>query len=159
MDSIELILVARAVHVVAGVVWAGFVLLGVVLLPAVAMRDDAAARSVREAMATVVPRLAGPAAGLTILSGIYLMAVLHPGDQSMTGFALRVGALAALSSIVLGAALIGPRSRKLARIELDRGTGDPLVEQRLRSTLSLAARLNGAVMLVAVLAMATARYL
>ncbi|MDB5364964.1 MAG: hypothetical protein JWM77_891 [Rhodospirillales bacterium] len=159
MDSIELILVARAVHVVAGVAWAGFVMLGVLLVPLVAMRDEAAAQSVRQAMAIGGQLLAGPAALLTVLSGIYLMAVLHPGDQSMTGFALRVGALAGVSSIVLGAALIGPRSRKLARLHLGAQPIDPLLQRRLRSTLSLAAKLNGVVMLVAVLAMATARYL
>jgi hypothetical protein len=159
MDSITLILVARGVHVLAGVVWAGFVLFGILLVPIVATRDDAAARALRQAIGAVAPRIGGPAALLTILSGIYLMAVLHPGDESMTGFALRVGALTALSSVVIGAALIGPRARKLAKVEAGTLALDPLKLQRLRAGLLLGARLNGVAMLITVLAMATARYL
>jgi uncharacterized membrane protein SirB2 len=149
MESIGLILVARGVHVLGGVVWAGFVLLAFVFL---ARRRD-------EATLKLVPRLVGPAALLTLLSGIYLMAVLHPGDESNTGLALRVGALAALLSIVVGAALIGPRSRKLLRADRGEVALDPQTRQRLQSGLSFAGKLNVALMLVAVLAMATARYL
>lgn len=150
MDSMGLILAARGVHVLGGVVWAGFVLMAWVVMPALARQPD---------QARLVPRLMGPAALLTLLSGIYLMAVLHPGDQSNTGLALKVGALAAVLSIIVGAALIGPRANKLMRAARGELTLDPQLRQRLQTTLSFATRLNTALMLVAVLAMGTARYL
>ncbi|GIL39274.1 hypothetical protein [Roseiterribacter gracilis] len=150
MDFGGLILVARGVHVLGGVVWAGFVLLAWVIMPALAKQPD---------QAKLVPRLTGPAALLTLLSGIYLMATLHPGDTSNTGLALKVGALAAVLSIVVGAALIGPRSNKLLRAARGEIALDPQLRGRLQTTLSFATKLNTVLMLIAVLAMATARYL
>jgi uncharacterized membrane protein len=150
MDSIGLILVARGVHVLGGVVWAGFVLMAWLIMPVLAKHQD---------QAKLLPRLMGPAALLTLLSGIYLMATLHPGDTSNTGLALKVGALAAFLSIVVGAALIGPRSNKLLRAGRGEIALDPQLRQRMLTTLSFATKLNTALMLVAVLAMATARYL
>ena len=50
----------------------------------------------------MIGRKAGPVSGisalLTVLSGIYLMLVLHPHDRSAGGLVLQAGAVAAVLS-------------------------------------------------------------
>jgi len=116
MSSAVWILLARAVHILSGVSWAGSVfMMTSAILPL-------AARPGNEGFGQWVPaigRKVGPAAGiaavLTILSGIYLMAVLHPHDRSVGGIVLISGAVAALLSFVSGFFLRG-RSIAGARV-------------------------------------------
>ena len=103
MSSALLILLARAVHILGGVFWAGsvFVMASVILPLAAKQGNEGFGQWVRP-----IGRKVGPAAGiaslLTIISGIYMMAVLHPHDRSIGGIVLISGAAAALLSFVSG---------------------------------------------------------
>jgi uncharacterized membrane protein len=103
MSSALLILLARAVHILGGVTWAGsvFVMTSAILPFAARQGNEGFGQWVRP-----IGRKVGPAAGiaaiLTILSGIYMMAVLHPQDRSVGGIVLISGATAALLSFVSG---------------------------------------------------------
>lgn len=109
MSTLALILLARAVHVLGGVFWAGSTfLLTWVILP-VGARHAAEGEA---SWLTEIRRKAGPMAGisalLTVLSGIYLMVALHPNDASPSGRVLQAGAVAAILSFFVG---IGLRKR------------------------------------------------
>lgn len=134
MSSVALILLARAVHVLGGVLWAGSTfLLTLVILPVGARHAaDGAGRWVPEILRKAGP-LAGVSALLTVLSGIYLMVVLHPQDNSPSGIVLQAGAVAAVLSFVVG--LVVGRKR-------------PAISSILTTTL----------LALAVLSMATFRY-
>ena len=133
MSNIAFILLARAVHVIAGIVWAGatFVLASIVL----PMARQYAAEGVGR-WTGMIARKVGPASGiaalLTILSGIYLFVVLHPQDTTMGGTVLKAGAIAALLSLFVGFFVGRPTAFKLAKLSEERSaTADPEVQQQL----------------------------
>ena len=103
MSSALLILLARAVHILGGVFWAGsvFVMTSVILPLAARQGNEGFGQWIQP-----LGRKVGPAAGiaslLTIISGIYMMAVLHPHDRSVGGIVLIAGAIAELLSFVSG---------------------------------------------------------
>jgi hypothetical protein len=105
----------------------------------------------------------GPASGiaavLTILSGIYLMATLHQGDTTAGGTVLKAGALAALLSFAVGFFIGRPAGIKLAELSQQPNAAD-LAQQiaALRSRSAVSARFTGALLGLAVLAMALFRY-
>ncbi|MBR0344355.1 MAG: hypothetical protein IJI03_03730, partial [Rudaea sp.] len=89
MLQIDLIVRARAIHVIAGVAWAGATFMLASVIVPIALRHGAegagrwmglAAR--RAGMSSMIAAL------LTVLSGIYLFAVLHAQDASAGGFVL-----------------------------------------------------------------------
>jgi len=83
MSTLALILLARAVHVLGGVFWAGSTLLMTWVIFPIGARHAAEGGA---SWLDEIRRKAGPMAGvsalLTVLSGIYLMVVLHPHDAS-----------------------------------------------------------------------------
>jgi len=109
MSTLALILLARAVHVLGGVFWAGSTLLMTGVIFPIGARHAAEGGA---SWLDEIRRKAGPMAGvsalLTVLSGIYLMVVLHPHDASPGGRVLQAGALAAILSFFVG---IGLRKR------------------------------------------------
>jgi uncharacterized membrane protein len=133
MTSVAVIVLARAFHILGGVFWAGstFLLTWVILPIGAKHADEGAGRWVE-----MIRRKGGPMAGigamLTVLSGIYLMIVLHPHDNSVSGIVLQAGALAAVLSFVAGIAL--------------------------RKRPALGSMLTALLLALAVLAMATFRY-
>jgi uncharacterized membrane protein len=103
MTTVALILLARALHILGGVTWAGsmFLLTWVIFPIGAQHAADGAGRWV-----ATIARKAGPVTGisamLTVLTGIYLMIVVHPGDRSAGGLVLQAGALAAILSFFTG---------------------------------------------------------
>jgi uncharacterized membrane protein len=165
MFNIDLIVLARAVHVTAGVTWAGatFMLASAIMPIAVRHGTEGAGRWMG-----LVARRAGLssmiAALLTVLSGIYLFAALHSQDASTSGLVLKTGALAAILSIGVGVLLGRPAGIELGRLQQTLAPGTTPAEDTLRRIdvlrrrQVLGARLAAGLLGIAVLAMATFRY-
>ena len=165
MSTAIFILLARAIHILGGVFWAGsvFVMTSAVVPLAIRHGSEGAGRWVG-----MIGRKVGPASGiaalLTVLSGIYMMAVLHPHDTSIGGITLIAGATAALLSFVVGFFIGRPAGTKLAQLsEQQMKSGAPSAEVAqqlagLQARAVLSARLTAALLGLAVLAMAVFRY-
>lgn len=157
MFTPSLIVLARAVHILAGVFWAGsmFVISGT-LLPA--MRANG---PVLVPMMKRLGMLSGIAGLLTILAGIYLFAALHGQDESTGGKVLGIGAIAAILAFVIALFVNMPAGRKLAKLYAT-PMADAKDQERMLSTLQfrirLGVRLISGLLGVAVLCMAVFRY-
>ena len=165
MSSALWILLARAVHILGGVSWAGSVfMMTSVILPIAASHGN---EGFGQWMA-MIGRKVGPASGIaavfTIASGIYLMAVLHPDDRSVGGLVLMSGAAAALLSFLVGFFIGRPTGLKLAQLSEQQGksaASSAEVAQQLaglRARSAVSARVTAALLGLAVLAMAVFRY-
>jgi len=165
MPHIELIVLARLVHVMAGVVWAGATfVLAAVIAPIAARHDMEGAGRWTALVAGRVGPLSGIAALLTVLSGAYLFATLHSNDSSAAGIVLRVGAIAAFLSLVVGFLIGRPTGLKLARLSEQHPLAaappaDVLQKMSgLRFRAELSSRFTAALLGLAVLSMAGFRY-
>src|SRR5262245_39699893 len=117
MTAVALILLARALHILGGVIWAGSTfLLTWVIFPIGAQHAAEGAGRWVGMMARKAGPVSGIAAMLTVLSGIYLMVVIHPGDRSVGGLVLQTGALAAILSFFVGIFVGRPAGQKLLQL-------------------------------------------
>lgn len=165
MHDLTFIVLARAIHVMAGVAWAGatFMLAGVVLPLAMQHGAEGAGRWLG-----LVAQRAGKAIGisalLTVLSGIYLFAALHPHDDSASGLVLKAGALAALLALAVGILAGRPAGQRMAKLQeaLSSGTSPSPEAMRemasLRKRAALSGRIAAGLLALAVLAMGVFRY-
>ena len=165
MPNMELIVLARVVHVMAGVIWAGAtIVLAAVIVPIAARYGTEGAGRWSAMVAGRVGPISGISALLTVLSGSYLFATLHSNDSSAAGFVLKVGALAALLSLAVGFLIGRPTGQKLARLSEQQSlaAAPPAdVLQRmsgLRLRAELSSRFTAALLGLAVLSMAGFRY-
>jgi uncharacterized membrane protein len=163
MTPVALILLARAIHIVGGVIGAGSMfLLTWVVFPI--GRQHAAEGAGRWVAA--IARKAGPVTGiaalLTVLSGIYLMLVVHPGDRSVGGLVLQTGALAAILSFFTGLFIGRPAGQKLLQLMQQQSSTPSAAElaerEGLRKRAAFGSGLTAILLVLAVLAMATFRY-
>lgn len=157
MFSPTLIVIARAVHILAGVYWAGgmFVFAGI-LLPA--LRKEGAGAALVPVMKQLGMRT-GIAGLLTILAGIYLFAALHAQDDSAGGKVLGLGASAAILAFLIALFVNMPAGRKLARLHASPAAKDQeRVAAALQSRVRLGAGLIAGLLGIAVLCMAVFRY-
>lgn len=163
MTTVALILLARAVHIFGGVFWAGstFLLTWVIFPIGARHAADGAGRWVG-----MIGRKAGPISGisalLTVLSGIYLMLVLHPGDRSASGMVLQAGAVAAVLSFFVGFFVGRPAGQKLLQLVEQQSSTPSSAELAQRASLqkraAISSKLTAALLGLAVLAMALFRY-
>ena len=165
MSELSFIVLARVIHVMSGVAWAGatFVMAGVVAPIAARYGAEGAGRWLG-----MVARRAGKAsliaALLTVASGGYLFSALHPHDTSASGLVLMSGSVAALLSLAVGLLVGRPAGLGLAKLQEARPEGGPptadllqrMATLRLRATVS--ARVTAGLLGAAVLAMAVFRY-
>lgn len=165
MSDIELIVLARTVHVIAGVTWAGATfLLASVIVPIAARHSAEGAGRGTGLIARRVGLMSGISALLTVVSGIYLFAALHSNDSSAGGLVLKTGAVAALLSLAVGFLVGRPTGLKLAKLsEQSSPTAAPspdVLQQMsgLRRRVALSTRLTAAFLGIAVLSMAVFRY-
>jgi uncharacterized membrane protein len=154
-----LILLSRAIHIVAGILWAGvmFVLVSTVMPIARQHAKDGAERWSGLVFRRLGP-ISGIAAVLTVLSGGYLMETLHRGDNTLSGLTLKIGAIAGVLALIVGLALARPLAFKLAALA---HSNDPQAQQhrdqlQRRATRSYAA--TAALVAIAVLCMSLFRY-
>lgn len=166
MSITALIVLARAIHVLMGIIWAGSTfLLSLVIMPIAAKYGEEGAGRWIGVIARRVGPLSGISALLTILSGIYLFAMLHPQDDSIGGLVLKVGALAALLSFAVGFFIGRPTGISLAKLsesnsaktaETSKELSHRVAQLRRRAALSSGFTIT--LLALAVLAMAVFRY-
>lgn len=163
MTTVAFILLARAVHILGGVFWAGstFPLTWVIFPIGARHAAEGAGRWVG-----MIGRKAGPVSGisalLTILTGIYLMMALHPHDTSASGLVLQVGAVAAVLSFFVGFFVGRPAGQKLLQLNEQQSSASSPTDLAQREALRKRAAMSSIVVAtllgLSVLAMATFRY-
>jgi hypothetical protein len=148
------IAITRAIHILSGIIWAGFVVvLATLVLPNLAAEGRGA---FGQYMAKSGSRIAGIAAALTLLSGLYLMFRLHSGDHSATAATLGMGALLAIIASITGATISGGAARQLAK--LTPGPESAAKANALRDRLILGGRITASLLVLSIICMAVARY-
>jgi uncharacterized membrane protein len=164
MSGLAVILLVRALHVIAGVMWAGamFLLAGVIVPIAVRHGAEGAGR-----WTGMIMRKAGPVGGIaglvTVASGIYLMIVLHGQDESASGLVLKAGAVAALLALVIGLFFGRTQGLKLAMLSeaASQGNATPDTKAQMAdagSRILLTSRLVALLLLLSVISMGVFRY-
>ena len=161
----SVIILARAVHVLSGVIWAGFaIIVGLALVGVPAGETPHAARHARRSMVNRGLRIVAPAAILTLLSGAYLFSALHGGGGAPGEIALLLGAVSAVLALIVGAIGNGLPERRLAKLD------ETAARTRLSPEMSaevaaldrrvvFSARVTAALLIMSGLAMGVARYL
>lgn len=168
MFDMRIIVLARVLHVIAGIVWAGgaFVMAAVIVPMTTRYASEGFAR-----WSGLIARRVGPMLGIgalfTVLSGGYLMMALHASDTSVSGLLLHAGGLAALLAFAAGlvSQVTGRRIRQLdeARSAAPGNAVPPSPEllakiAALSRRAVLSSRVAAVLIGVAVLAMALFRY-
>ncbi len=161
----------RLIHVVAGVFWAGAMFFSVAYLaPAAAAAGPEGGRFMqRLTTQTRFSAAMGITSGLTILSGLVMYFRVSGGLQlawigTGTGLTLTVGGLAALLGAGIGGSVraTGQRLGMLGRTIESGGklpTPDQIAQvQALQRRMAQLGQLTALLMLIAVVAMAIARY-
>ncbi len=165
-----LLLVMRLVHILLGVFWVGTVLFtSVFLLPAARDAGPEAAKVIGglgRRISTVLP----PIAGLTILAGLWLFWRVSGGFQpafmrSGTGITFSLGGAAAIAALVIGVTVARPAmmragalAESAARAPAAERDGQLAEAQRLRLRAGAAGQVVAGLLILAVAAMALARY-
>lgn len=165
MNELSLIVLARAVHVLSGVAWAGatFIMAGVVA-PLLARHAAEGAGRWLSLVGRRAARVSLIAALLTIVSGIYLFATLHHHDDSASARVLAAGAVAALLSLAVTLLIGRPAGQALFKLQAGAAEGAPPsteTQQRiaaLRQRAMISGRVTAGLLGAAVLAMAVFRY-
>ena len=170
MDAYFVVL--RIVHILAGTFWVGSALVIFYFLQPAAREvgPSAAPLMTHLAQKKRLPDITLGAAGLTILAGLLMYwrdtGGLDP-DRIATAFgiAITIGALCAIAAVVLGAAIVRPTMLRIGAIaQAAAAGGGPTPEQGAEiQALQERVQATGTViiplLLIAVVAMASARYL
>jgi hypothetical protein len=153
-----LMIVLRLVHIGSGAMWVGMMaFMTFYLTPALAEVGPDAGKVMqalqRQKIMIVMPVIAL----LTIISGIWLMMRLYAGPSdfaaSRMGMALNVGALSAIIAFLIGIIFMRPLMEKAM------ATTDPAEAQKLRARGATLSRWVARLLMLALGAMAVARYL
>ena len=162
MTTVTLLLLARVLHFLGGVIWAGSMFaLSFAIIPIGARHADEGAGRWTAMAARRLGPMSGIAALVTVLSGIYLFATLHAGDTSAGGIVLGTGAIAAVLSFLVGALIGRPIGLRLAKLQSE--PSNPSAETMaqlasLRRRAAWSSRVAGILLGLAVLSMAAFRY-
>lgn len=167
------LLALRIAHIVAGASWVGGAFLMILIITKTAKAKGKAGEEFLDAafVANRGARYFELIALTTVLAGAVLYWRASSGLQlawitSPTGLGFTVGALAAIVSLVWGGSMVGPTTKRLSALgaEVVASGGVPSADQaatiaRLQGRLDTFAKTDLVLLTVAVLAMATARYL
>jgi hypothetical protein len=167
-------LIFRIVHIGSGVLWVGMSFFFTVFLGPAAEQLGPAAFPVMKRLVEVqkVPRAIESIGGFTVLGGLFLYwhdwhayGGLGNFVGSAFGLSLTVGAVAAIAAFLVGKFGIGDTVEKLVAVgnKVVAGGGPPPPElmaetQRLGARIKMFSQIDLALLLIAVLGMATARY-
>lgn len=165
------ILLLRIAHVSGAVLWVGSgIFLFMHVLPT-ARSTQAVGQKFMEALGPRVSPFMNAVATTTILSGALLYLRFFAGGvdwiwRTGAGIGFTVGALAGLSSSVIGVAVLGPTQGKIGALGAAMSSPgvSPKPEQiaemiKLQMRLANVFRLDMVMLVLAMIAMATARYL
>ena len=153
-----LMIVLRLVHIGGGAMWVGmFAFMTFYLTPALKEAGPDAAKVMQALQKQKIMIVMPVIALLTIISGIWMMMRLYGGPSnfaaSRMGMAINIGALAAIVAFVIGIVFMRPLMMK------SMATTDPAEAQRLRARGNTMARWVAQLLMLALAAMAVARYL
>jgi len=165
-------LVLRLVHIVSGAVWAaaGVLMVGSIF-PSVRAAGPGGAPFMQQIQRRRLPVFMNGAAGLTMLSGLILYGraiAVTDGAWARTSSAMifGIGGLATILAAILGGAFVSRSGVRLGKLgEAIQTSGrPPSAEQAaemaaLQATMGKWMRVVASLLLVAVITMATARYL
>ncbi|HEX9616523.1 MAG TPA: hypothetical protein VGA03_03855 [Anaerolineales bacterium] len=166
------VILLRIIHIFAGMFWVGAALIGTFfLVPAAKSSGPEGQKFIQNLMERFRFRAAiSVAAILTILAGFLLYVRDSGGLQlswitSSVGLGFTIGALAALASLFYGAIVMGPTGKKFGELAaaIQSQGNPPTPEQgsemaKLNARMSSASLVNMVLLVIALLAMATARY-
>jgi uncharacterized membrane protein len=165
MSDFTLIVFAHAIHVMAGVVWAGTTfLLAMAIMPLMLRHGAEGAGRWLGMAARRAGLFASISALLTVLSGIYLFATLHRHDHSASELVLKTGAAAALLALAVGLFVGRPAGQRLAQLhQAPQDGAAPSAEgvlqlAALQRRVIVSSRVAAGLLGVSVLAMAVFRY-
>jgi uncharacterized membrane protein len=172
MHSLATVHLLRAVHVLVGVFWVGTILfMAAFLTPSVRGAGPAGGAVMQQLVqARRLPRWLMTAAIVTILSGVGLYWVDSSGFQSAwlgsgPGRVFGLGGALAIVAAILGMAVNLPAARRLTALAAGiQAAGRPPAPveaaemQRLQARLGRATMIAAALLVLATLAMAVARY-
>jgi uncharacterized membrane protein len=161
MTTVTLLLLARVLHILGGVIWAGCMFaLSFAIIPIGARHADEGAGRWTALVASKLGPASGIAALVTVLSGIYLFATLHAGDTSAAGVVLGSGAIAAVLSFIVGVLVGRPAGMQMARLQsaASKSATDLGKLASLGRRAALSSRVSGILLGLAVLSMALFRY-
>jgi uncharacterized membrane protein len=165
MSDLTLIMLARVIHVMTGVTWAGATfVLAMVVVPLFTQHGSDGAGRWLALVARRAGMLTGISALLTVLSGIYLFATLHQHDDSAGGLMLKAGAAAALLALAVGLFIGRPAGLSLERLQAANMAGTapgPDVAREfgaLRLRAAVSSQVVAGLLGIAVVAMAVFRY-
>jgi hypothetical protein len=160
----------RLIHIFAGAYWVGAAIIQVVFIARAAKASTPESGKFMQALMGRYhfPISLGIASYLTVGAGILLYWRNSGGLQlawitSGVGLGYTIGAAAAFVSFFLGLLVFAPTSRKLAAVSAAIGPTGPTPDQlaelgRLNARMDAAGKLDVIVLVIALLAMATARY-
>ena len=168
--SIALIITLRILHIAAGAIWVGaVVIVTFFVFPAVGAAGPAGGQVMRQLVERKYPQFVMALMGITILSGLWLMWVVSADTggawfSSPMGRAISLGATLAIVASVFGSVVTRPAAMRVQRIAADIGAGTPSPAQAeemraIQRKLQWSTRLVAIMMLLAVAAMAGARYM
>ena len=173
MMSHALFLALRFVHVVVGVCWVGAVVfIAFFVIPAIRATGPSGGAVMQNlTQARRVPTVLLVAGLLTVLSGLTLYWNDSAGFRSRewlaspTGTTFGLGAVLAITTLVLGATVNAPTAKRIAALgdAIRTSGGPPSPEQtaqmqRLQARLANALRAGAVLLLLAATAMSVARY-
>lgn len=171
MDTGNIItIVLRLIHIFSGIAWVGGLWLFVLFVsPTVAALGPDGGKFVAHLVLQTryIVYVAG-AAGLTILAGWTLWIYRYglPSLQTAPGVTFALGGVFGLIAGIIGGAIVAPTARQLATLgtEIARGGKPPTPEQGaqmkgMQARLKSASEWTAILATIAVLCMATARYL
>ena len=171
LSNLYVILVLRIAHVGGGVIWVGSAILYLFLLIPAARSAERAGEKFMQTLGPRLGKMIGIVTTVTVLSGALLYARYLAGGISVmwtthAGQAFTVGALAAVGSYAIGATVFGKTQEKISALRAAmQSAGDPPKPEqvaevkRLQSFLMKAYRIDFILLVIAMVAMAVARYL
>jgi uncharacterized membrane protein len=153
-----LMIVLRLVHIGSGAMWVGMMaFMTFYLTPALAEVGPDAGKVMQALQKRKIMIVMPVIALLTIISGMWLMMRLYAGPSdfaaSRMGMALNVGALSAIVAFLIGVIFMRPLMEKAM------AATDPAAAQKLRARGATLSRWVARLLMLALGAMAVARYL
>ena len=171
LSNLYVIIILRVLHIAGGIMWVGSATLYLLLIIPAARTAQSAGQKFLQTLGPKFGAMMGMVTTVTVLSGALLYARFFAGGISFiwntgAGFAFTVGAAAALGSYALGAGYFGKMQEKIGKLGAEmasaQGSPNPAKVQemnRLQSSLMKAYQFDFVLLVVAMLAMAVARYL
>jgi len=167
------VVVLRLLHIVFGVLWVGFAcFVPFILMPSLMDTGPAAGPVMGAIQRRGLPKIMSAFAGITILAGFLLLWRVSGGFKpeymgSHVGIGLSTGALAALIAFAIGMVMVRPAMTRAATLSESLGSATSDADRAaimatvgaLRARGAAGARWVAWLLLVAVAAMAAARYL